>query len=142
MEKEKPPIFGMIQRSGEVVIQMLANVQQVTIEPLMRATIAVGTIVYTDEYDIYSRVTQWGFEHHTVNHSKKEYARDDDGDGFCEIHVNTMEGFWSLLRSWLRPHRGISQEKLPNYLAFFQFVHNTRKRGKALLNSLVERLLA
>lgn len=142
LEKEKPPVFGMIQRSGEVVIQMLANVQQVTIEPLMRASIAIGTIVYTDEYDIYSRVTQWGFEHHTVNHSKKEYARDDDGDGFCEVHVNTMEGFWSLLRSWLRPHRGISQEKLPNYLAFFQFVHNTRKRGKALLQSLVERLLA
>ena len=142
MEKEKPPVFGMIQRSGEVVIQMLANVQQVTIDPLMRASIAIGTIVYTDEYDIYSRVTQWGFEHHTVNHSKKEYARDDDGDGFCEVHVNTMEGFWSLLRSWLRPHRGISQEKLPNYLAFFQFVHNTRKRGKALLQSLVERLLA
>ena len=108
----------------------------------MRATIAIGTIVYTDEYDIYARVTQWGFEHRTVNHSIKEYARDDDGDGFCEVHVNTMEGFWSLLRSWLRPHRGISQEKLPNYLAFFQFVHNTRKRGKALLQSLVERLLA
>ncbi len=132
----------MIQRSGEVVIKMLANVQQVTIEPIMRASIAIGTVVYTDEYDIYARVTQWGFEHYTVNHGNKEYARDDDGDGFCEVHVNTMEGFWSLLRSWLRPHRGISQEKLPNYLAFFQFVHNTRKRGKALLQSLVERLLA
>jgi transposase len=132
----------MIQRSGEVVIRMLANVRQVTIEPLMRSTIAIGTTVYTDEYDIYARVTQWGFEHQTVNHGRKEYARDDDGDGFCEVHVNTMEGFWSLLRSWLRPHRGISQEKLPNYLAFFQFVHNTRKRGKALLQSLVERLLA
>lgn len=55
----------------------------------------------------------------TVNHSKCEYARDEDGDGFCEVHVNTMEGFWSLLRSWLRPHRGISQEKLPLYLGFF-----------------------
>ena len=33
LEKEKPPIFGMIQRTGEVVIQMLANVRQVTIEP-------------------------------------------------------------------------------------------------------------
>jgi hypothetical protein len=32
----------------------------------------------------------------------------EDGDGFCEVHVNTMEGFCSLLRSWLRPHRGIS----------------------------------
>src|SRR3954453_18464976 len=37
-----------------------------------------------------------------------EYARDEDGDGFCEVHVNTIEGFWSLLRSWLRPHRGLS----------------------------------
>jgi transposase len=45
--------------------------------------------------------------------------------------VNTMEGFWSLLRSWLWPHRGISQEKLPFYLGFFEFVHNVRKGGKA-----------
>ena len=48
------------------------------------------------------------------------------GDGFHEVHVNITEGFWSLLRSWLRPHRDISQEKLPLYLAFFEFVHNVR----------------
>ena len=70
-----------------------------------------------------------------------EYARDDDGDGFCEVHVNTMEGFWSLLRSRLRPHRGISQEKLPVYLGFFEFVRNVGKRGKALLHSLIELLV-
>ena len=51
-------------------------------------------------------------------------------------------GFWSLLRSWLRPHRGISQEKLPLYLGFFQFVHNARRRGKALLGELVAALVA
>ena len=66
-----------------------------------------------------------------------EYARNDDGDGFCEVHVNTIEGFWSLLRSWLRPHRGISQDKLPLYLGFFQFVHNARRRGRALLGAFV-----
>ena len=66
-----------------------------------------------------------------------EYARDDDGDGFCEVHVNTLEGFWSLLRSWLRPHRGIPQESLPLYLGFFEFVHNVRARGKALLGALI-----
>ena len=58
-----------------------------------------------------------------------------------EIHVNTMEGTWSLLRSWLRPHRGISQEKLPLYLGFFEFVHNARRRGKALLGALVAALV-
>ena len=85
---------------------------------------------------------EWGYEHKTVCHSRGEYARDEDGDGFHEVHVNTMEGFWSLLRSWLRPLRGVSQERLPLYVGFFQFVHNVRRRGKALLRSLVEALVA
>jgi len=131
----------MIRRGGQVVIRMLANVKQTTIGPLIERTIAKGALVYTDEYDIYSRLAEWGYGHETVCHAKGEYARDDDGDGFCEVHVNTMEGFWSLLRSWLRPHRGISQERLPLYLGFFEFVHNVRKRGKALLGSLIELLV-
>ena len=142
LEKEKPPIFGMIERNGDVVIHMLANVQQETIKPYIAAAIAPGTLVYTDEYNIYCRLPEWGYEHKTVNHGAGEYARDEDGDGFHEVHVNTMEGFWSLLRSWLRPHRGISQEKLPLYLGFFEFVHNVKKRGKALLGSLVQLLVS
>jgi transposase-like protein len=131
----------MIQRTGDVSIQMLANVQQKTIRPLIQSTVAVGTLMYTDEYDIYTRLQEWGYEHRTVCHGRGEYARDDDGDGVHEVHVNTIEGFWSLLRSWLRPHRGISQEKLPLYLGFFEFVYNMKKRGKALLTSLLETLL-
>jgi transposase-like protein len=141
LAKEKPPIFGMIQRTGEVMIRMLADVKQATIGPLIKATIAPGTVVYTDEYDIYARLSEWGYTHHTVCHAAGEFARDEDGDGFCEVHVNTVEGFWSLLRSWLRPHRGISQEKLPLYLGFFEFVHNVRKRGKALLGALIALLV-
>ena len=60
LAKEKPPILGMIQRSGQVVMHMLANVQQVTIAPFLRAAIAPGTTVYTDEYDIDSRLKEWG----------------------------------------------------------------------------------
>ena len=77
----------------------------------------------------------------TVCHSKGEYARDEDGDGFHEVHVTTMEGVWSLLRSWLRPHRGVSQENLPLYLAFFEFTHNIRQRGKALFEFLIAALV-
>jgi transposase-like protein len=141
LEKEKPPVFGMIQRGGEVVIKMLPNVQQQTIKPIITKTIAPGTQVMTDEYDIYLKLPAWGYGHQTVCHSKGEYARDEDGDGFCEVHVNTIEGFWSLLRSWLRPHRGTSQELLPIYLGFFEYIHNVRKRGKALLGSLLALLL-
>ena len=103
----------MIQRGGPVVIQMLDNVQQATIQPVIQSTIAPGTLIYTDEYAIYDRLEQWGYARKSVCHGAGEYARDEDGDGFYEVHVNTMERFWSLLRSWLRPHRGISQAHLP-----------------------------
>jgi transposase len=120
---------------------MLANVRQATIRPVIEAAIAKGALVHTDEYDVYARLEQWGYRHKTVCHARGEYARDDDGDGFREVHVSTAEGLWSLLRSWLRPHRGVSQEKLPAYLAFFQVVHNARRRGKALLTTLIGALV-
>lgn len=92
---------------------MLEDVKQAAIRPLIEATIARGTLVHTDEYDIHGRLEKWEYRHKTVCHGKGEYARDEGGDGFHEVHVNTIEGFRSLLRSWLRPHRGIPQETLP-----------------------------
>jgi transposase-like protein len=141
-DKDKPPVLGMIERGGQVLLNLLDNVQQKTIQPVIEHFICKNTLIYTDEYTIYDRLPSWGYEHKTVCHAKAEYARDDDGDGFCEVHVNTIEGFWSLLRSWLRPHRGISQQHLPLYLGFFEFVHNVRRRGKALLPSLLHLLLS
>ena len=125
-----------------MVLHLLANVQQITIQPLIEATLAKGALVHTDEYGVYARLEGWGYQPKTVCHGRGEYARDEDGDGFCEVHVNPIEGFWLLLRSWLRPHRGLSQEKLPLDLGFFQFVHNARRRGKALLGALVAALVA
>ena len=69
---------------------MLENVQQTTLKPLILATIAPGTTVYTDEYDIYARLPEWGDGHKTVCHSRGEYARDEDGDGFHEVHVRLL----------------------------------------------------
>lgn len=142
LDGDKTPILGLLERDGEVCIQMLPNVQQTTIKPVITSVVATDTLMYTDEYNICNRLPEWGYQHKTVNHSAGKFARDDDGDGFHEVHVNTMEGFWSLLRSWLRPHRGISQEKLPWYLGFFELIHNFRRRGKALLYSLLSILLA
>ena len=131
----------MIERGGQVVLRVLDNVRQATIQPIIEKFIKPGTLVNTDEYNIYGQLKEWGYEHKSVCHGRGEYARDEDGDGFHKVHVNTIEGFWSLLRSWLRPHRGISQERLPIYVGFFQFIHNVRKRGNSLLRSLVDALV-
>ena len=70
---------------------MLPNVQQATIQPIISNTVSPGTLIYTDEYDIYARLPAWGYPHKTVCHARGEYARAENGDGFCEIHVNTIE---------------------------------------------------
>ena len=46
--------------------------------PLFASRHCPGTTVYTDEYDIDSRLKEWGYEHLTVNHGRGEYARDDE----------------------------------------------------------------
>ena len=140
-QPEKVPNLGMIQRGGYLVMEVVDNVKQKTIAPLIKKRVAKGSTTCTDEYNIYARLQEWGYKHQTVNHGKGEYARDEDGDGFHEVHVNTIEGVWSLLRSWLRPHRGVSQDKLPIYVKFFEFIHNCRKRGKSLISSLIQVLV-
>ena len=44
LEKERPPVFGMIQRGGQVVISLLANVKQKTVEPFIKETISPGRL--------------------------------------------------------------------------------------------------
>lgn len=72
---------------------MLPNVQIKTIEPFIRSHVEVGAVFNTDEYSIYDQVNEWGYHHKTVCHPDGEYARDEDGDGFHEVYVNTIEGF-------------------------------------------------
>ena len=69
-------------------IRMLDNVQQKTIKAIIEKYVQKGSLVYSDEYRIYDPLEQWGYSHKQVCHSIGEYARDDDGDGFCEVHVN------------------------------------------------------
>jgi len=62
LAKDKPPILGLIQRGGQVVLRMLANVQQTTIKPIIEAAVAKDTLVHTDEYSIYARLPAWGLD--------------------------------------------------------------------------------
>ena len=121
---------------------MLADVWQATIRPVIERSVARGALVHTDEYDVHARLEEWGYRHKAVCHVRGEYAGEEDGDSFCEIDVDTAEDLWSLLRPWLRPHRGILREKLPAYLGFFRVVHNAPCRGKALLGTPIDGLVA
>jgi len=122
-DSDKVPILGLVDRQGHIYLVPCANVQSDTIQPLIEYLTDHGATLYTDEYNIYNFLQRLGYQHETVNHSKGEYARG-------QVHVNTVEGLWSLLRDHLRIHRGVSKLYLPLYVMRFEFLTNQRHQNR------------
>jgi transposase len=74
----------------------------------------------------YNKVAPSGRTHATVNHSRKEWARDDDGDGIREVYTNTIEGIWTGLRNFLRNFRGVHKQHLHPYVVMHEWAHNLK----------------
>ena len=70
-----------------------------------------GATINTDEWGSYNHLADNDRLHVTVCHapSKRVWAKDEDGDDIREVHVNTSEGFWTGLRNFLRPFRGVNK---------------------------------
>ncbi len=84
-----------------------------------------NTILMTDESQIYTRLGKNFKEHHTVNHSKEEYVRQDP-DGHL-VHTNTAEGYNANLKRQINgSHHSVSKRHLPKYLEEHDYKYNTR----------------
>ena len=138
MDNDRPPILGVVGRTtGHIRLTVSANTQRATIQPQVEADTQVTTKLNTDESSAYRHIAATGRSHVTVCHSHREYARDDDGDGFCEVHCNTMEGIWTGLRNFLRPFRGVRKKYLAAYVAMFEWAHNLKRVTADFLRTLM-----
>jgi transposase len=124
-----------------VGLRLRADVTPKTSGPRIKTLSGPGRGVATDADAHSARRPEGGSTPRTVCPAAGEFARDEDGAGFGTVPVNPIAGFWSRRWSWLRPHRGISPEKRPLDLGFFEFVPNVRRRGKARLGALIGLLL-
>jgi len=89
---------------------------------------------YTDEWQGYNHVKR---PHLTVCHGQKEWARDDDGDGVREVHINTIEGLWTTTRNFLRPFRGVHKKYLKDYLAMCEHRINLKRITPKFIAQLI-----
>ena len=138
MDNDRPPILGVVGRlSGQIRLTVCDNTQQTTIQPQVELDTSSDTLLNTDESSAYHHITETGRGHTTVCHSRHEYARDDDGDGFCEVHCNTMEGIWTGLRNFLRLFRGVHKKYLAAYVAMFEWAHNLKQVTAGFLRTLM-----
>lgn len=91
------------------------------------------SVLNTDEWSGYGRVeSSIGISHRTVRHGydedgRREWARDDDGDGVREVHCNGCEGGGAALRTFLRVFRGVHKEHLAEYMATFETMTNVER---------------
>ncbi len=128
-KKDKPPVIGLVERgSAEVRLEVCKNAKKSTCNKVIDCHVEPGSVMNTDEWGGYNDLSSKGYFHKTVCHSAGEYARDDDGDGINEVHVNTMEGIWSLLRQYIRTFRGVCKKYLHFYVNAFEFLHNLKRR--------------
>ena len=98
-----------------------------------------GAGVNSDEWEAYHHLPEADRRHVTVCHApgKREWARDDDGDGVREVHNNTLEGLWTGLRNFLRPFRGVHKKYLDQYVAIFEWAHNVQAATIDFLRALL-----
>jgi len=114
----KTPVFGILERNGQVKVEV---VQNVTAHTLLTNTVKVvrrGSIVYTDHYSGYDSLMFCGYRHLKINH-KKLFAQG-------KVYINGIEGFWSFAKERIMKHHGVSKKKFPLYLKEMEFRYNHR----------------
>jgi transposase len=118
--------FG--RESGQARLEVCRSNTIADLQPHVEKFSAPHATVNTDEWQGYNRVAGTGRRHVTVCHTPgaRVWAKDLDQDGVREVHVNTAEGFWTGLRNFLRPFRGVSKVFLQQYVAIHQWAHNLK----------------
>jgi len=133
----KTPVFGILCRSGKVWAEIVTDVGEATLIPLIRKQVKLGSVICSDTWKSYNGIAAKGYIHRLVKHSKGEYS---DKKG---THINGLEGFWGYLKRKLAAKGGIRKERLSLYVAEYVWRYNYRnftikQQIDKLLNLLYE----
>ncbi len=116
----KLPIVGVVERGGKVAAEPSPRVTTANLSAfLSRHVDRDAALLITDQFPAYRRIG------HTMRHATVDHAaRYVDG----EVHVNTLEGFWALLkRAWWGAHHHYSKRHAHAYVTEACYKYNVRE---------------
>jgi len=116
----KQPVFGILCRNGQVWAEIVENVDEATLLPLITKKVEAGSTICSDTWKAYTGIAARGYVHRLVNHGEGNYG---DGKG---NHINGMEGFWGYLKRKLSSKGGVTRARLPLYIAEYVWRYNHR----------------
>ena len=91
--KDKTPIFGILERGGEVRAAVVPNRKKKALHGEIKKHVAAGSAIYSDALMSYQDLKPT-FAHQVIDHAES-YV-----DG--QIHTNGLENFWSLLKRGIK----------------------------------------
>lgn len=116
----KRPVVALVERGGELRAKHVADVTSKTIREVLVTQASRKSDLKTDYAAIYDTIGREFNSHDTVNHGAGEYVRD-------EIHVNTAESFFAILkRQMYGTHHAVSEQHLQRYVSEVAFKWNHR----------------
>ncbi len=131
----KTPVLGMVERKGKIIAKVVSNVKGKTLLPIIKEKILDKSIVYTDELPSYNPLQKMGYAHKRIHHASKIYVMGD-------IHTNTIEGFWSLVKRGISGvNHAVSAKYLPNYLNEYAFRYNRRDDEKPMFEAFLSQIV-
>jgi transposase-like protein len=117
--KDKTIAPGMVERGGEVRTFVVDSRRKKELQRNIREQVEVGAAIFSDELKSYDGLES-DFQHCVINHAV-EYANGN-------VHTNTMENFWSLLKRGLHgTYISVEPFHLFRYLDEQAARYNTRK---------------
>lgn len=117
---KKTPVVGMVQRKGRVRAFVAADVKADTLHGLIKEHVLPKSTVFTDTFRSYTGLDARGYIHERINHSEGVYV-------VGEVHTNTIEGFWSLVKTGIRGvYHSVGRHYLQTYLDEYSFRYNRR----------------
>lgn len=125
--KDKKPVFGMLQRKGNLTAIVVDDTKAKTLKPIIMQYVKSQSVIYTDGWD-YGGITR-NYTQRSVDHSAKFYGTtytNYDGNKIS-VNTNSIECTWSHFKRMIfGTYYQVSKRHLQRYVDEFVFRFNTR----------------
>jgi len=127
----KTIVFGMMERDGKVMTKIVPDAKRKTLQGHITENVQQGAEIHSDGWMGYDNVQYKGFGHKVIHHDAGIYAKDG-------VHVNSIEGYWSILKKGIKStHIHVSEKHMEKYTKEFEYRFNSRKNPDQMFPALI-----
>jgi len=120
----KIAVFGLLKRGGEVRVLLPKRCDSEHLVGAILDNVEVDSIVYTDCYSAYNKLSLNGFHHERINHSETMVEGRN--------HINGNENIWGYAKRRLKMYHGGYKSNFRLFIREMEFRFNHRNDPMAL----------